>query len=239
MAMTLTVLGCSGSYPGPGQACSGYLVRTDTTTIWLDAGSGTLANLQRHIEIPAVDAVVVSHEHPDHWVDLTGYYVACKYYLDRPVVPVYAPAGLQERAYYQDEPLSWNTVTDGDHRQIGDIALTFSRTDHGNETLAVRLDGGERSLGYSADSGPGWSLEALGPGLDLALCEATYLRDMEGTGQHLSARQAGVSARAAGAARLVLSHLQPGTDREASRAEGSEAFGAAVEVAEEHAVYEL
>lgn len=237
--MTLTVLGCSGSYPGPGQACSGYLVRTETTTIWLDAGSGTLANLQRHIGIPAVDAIVLSHEHPDHWTDLTGYYVACKYYLECPVVPVYAPAGLREQAYYRDEPLSWNTVTDGDRRQVGDVTLTFSRTDHGNDTLAVRLDACGRSLGYSADTGPGWSLEALGPRLDLALCEATYLRDMEGRGQHMSARQAGASARAAGAACLVLTHLQPGTDRDASRAEGAQAFGAEVEVAEEHAVYEL
>ena len=239
MALTLTVLGCSGSYPGPGSACSGYLLRTDTTTIWIEAGSGTLANLQRHVPLAAVDAVVLSHEHPDHWVDLTGFYVACKYYLQRPVVPVYAPAGLRERAYYQDEPLAWDTVTDGDQRRIGDVALTFSRTDHGAETLAVRVDAAGRSLGYSADSGPGWSLEALGPGLDFALCEATYLRDMEGRGQHMSARQAGISARAAAAARLVLTHLQPGTDRQASRAEGSEAFGAEVEVALEHAVYEL
>lgn len=239
MAMTLTVLGCSGSYPGPGQAASGYLVRSDTTSIWLDAGSGTLANLQRHIDPAALDAVVITHEHPDHWVDLTGYYVACKYYLERPAVPVYAPAGLRERTYYNDEPLVWHTVGDADRREIGDISLTFSRTDHPPETLAVRLDAGGRSLGYSADTSPAWSLEALGSGLDLALCEATYLEDMEGRGQHMSARQAGVSARAAGAGRLVLTHLQPGTDRQASRAEGAAAFGGEVEVAEENAVYEL
>ncbi|MBW3557426.1 MAG: MBL fold metallo-hydrolase [Actinobacteria bacterium] len=239
MGLSLTVLGCSGSYPGAGRACSGYLVRSDTTTIWLDAGSGTLANLQRHVELAAVDAVVLSHEHPDHWVDITGYYVACKHYLNRASVPVYAPAGVREAVYYRDEPLEWHTVTDRDQRRIGDLALTFSRTDHGNETLAVRVDAGGRSLGYSADSGPGWSLEALGPGLDLALCEATYLEDMEGRGQHMSARQAGVTGRAAGARRLVLTHLQPGTDPEASRAEATNAFGSAVEVAEEHAVYEL
>lgn len=239
MAMTLTVLGCSGSYPGPGQAASGYLVRSDTTSIWLDAGSGTLANLQRHIDPAALDAVVITHEHPDHWVDLTGYYVACKYYLKRPTVPVLAPAGLRERAYYSDEPLMWDTIADGHRREIGDLSLTFSRTDHPPETLAVRVDTGGRSLGYSADSGPGWSLEALGPGLDLALCEATYLEDMEGRGQHMSARQAGISARAAGAGRLVLTHLQPGTDRYASRAEGAAAFGGDVEVADENAVYEL
>jgi len=74
--MKLTVLGCSGSYPGPGGAASGYLVEADGTRIWLDAGSGTLANLQRHIGLDAVDAVVLSHEHPDHWADIEGFHIA-------------------------------------------------------------------------------------------------------------------------------------------------------------------
>lgn len=77
--MSLTVLGCCGSYPGPGQACSGYLVRAIGTSVWVDAGTGTLANLQRHVRLQEVDAIVLSHEHPDHWMDLTGAYVAAKY----------------------------------------------------------------------------------------------------------------------------------------------------------------
>src|SRR5207245_2858850 len=81
-------------------------------------------------------------------------------------------------------------VADGDAVAVGTMAFTFSRTDHGPETLGMRVDAGGRSLGYSADTGPAWSLEALGPGLDLALCEATLPADPEGPLQHLSPRVA-------------------------------------------------
>jgi ribonuclease BN (tRNA processing enzyme) len=67
VGLSLTVLGCSGSYPGKGEACSSYLVRSGSTTVWLDAGSGSMANLQQHVGLDAVDAVVLTHEHPDHW----------------------------------------------------------------------------------------------------------------------------------------------------------------------------
>ncbi|HUP87047.1 MAG TPA: MBL fold metallo-hydrolase [Acidimicrobiales bacterium] len=239
MGLNVTVLGCAGSYPGPGQACSSYLVRTSSTTIWLDAGSGSLANLQRHVDITDVDAVVLSHEHPDHTGDLAGFYVACKYYLRRERVPVYAPSSVRDTVYYSGAPIDWHEISDGGQVDIGGLHLSFSRTDHPPETLAVRADGDGRSLGYSADTGPAWSLSQLGPGLDLAICEATYLSDSEGRAQHMSARQAGLSGREAGVGRLVLTHQQPGTDIEAVRAEGSAAFGKPVDIAAEGAVFEV
>jgi ribonuclease BN (tRNA processing enzyme) len=114
---------------------------------------------------------------------------------------------------------------------VGSIGLTFSRTDHGPETLAVRVDGASQALGYTADTGPGWSIDALGKELDLVLCEATIPAVLEGHMQHLSARQAGASAREAGARRLVLTHIWPTLDLEKSKAEGSEAFGAEADLA--------
>jgi ribonuclease BN (tRNA processing enzyme) len=231
VGLTVTVLGSSGSYPGAGRACSGYLVQSGTTSIWLDAGTGTLANLQRHVDLLDIDAVVLSHEHPDHVADLGPYYVACKYYLHRDHIPVYAPASVRDHAYYSGRPLSWHDVSDGDQVDIAGLHLTFSRTDQPPETLGVRVDGGGASLGYSADSGPAWSLSALGPGLDLAVCEATYLKDSEGRAQHMSARQAGTSARDAGATRLLCTHVQPGIDHADIRREAAEAFGADVGVA--------
>ena len=239
MGLTVTILGSTGSYPSPGGACSGYLVRSSSTTIWLDAGSGSLANLQRHVDILDVDAVVLSHEHPDHTADLAGFYVACKYYRHREHVPVYAPAGVADSVYYSGDPIAWHEVTDGSRVEIGGLSMSFSRTDHPPETLAVRVEGEGRTLGYSADSGPAWSLSQLGPGLDLALCEATYLSDSEGKGQHMSARQAGLSGRAAEVGQLVLTHLQPGIDAEAIRAEGAEAFGRDVAIATVGAVFEV
>jgi ribonuclease BN (tRNA processing enzyme) len=265
------VLGTSGSYPGPGSACSGYLLRYQGFNLWLDAGPGTMANLQTHIGLDEVDAIVLSHQHPDHWSDLDGFFVACRYVQTRTHVPIYAPVGL--RGLMRSGPdtestFVWHDITDKSVEAVGPLQLTFSRTDHPPETLAVRVDiaaSGGRSrdadtgsasgpalgysadtgsasgpaLGYSADTGPGWSLEALGSGLTLAICEATFLRDREGTSPHLSARQAGESARAAAVERLLISHIWPIVNPKDSAAEASDAFGASVECAQMNATYQL
>ena len=241
MGLSVTVLGCSGSYPGPRGACSGYLVEDGTTRIWMDAGAGTMANLQEHISsFDQLDAIVLSHEHPDHWSDLEGWAIVWQYRLQRSDFPVYAPAGLRDHTYKPDSPaFAWHDVAGGDTIRIGTMDVTFSRTDHGPETLAMRIDAGGRSLGYSADTGPAWSVDALGPGLDLMLCEATVPIEEEDTMQHLSARQAGATARAAGVGRLVLTHLWSTLDPGEARSRGSEAFGGPVEVATVGARYEV
>ena len=234
--LTLTVLGCDGSYPGPGGACSGYLVSDGTTHVWLDAGNGTLAALQQHVPLESLTGVVLTHEHPDHCADVEGLYVWARWGADRRRVPVLSPVGVRDGRYHPVEDLApwfdWTVVADGSLTSIGGLTFRFSRTDHGPETLAVRVEGGGRVLGYSADSGPDWSLAALGPGLDVALCEATFLSDQEGSVPgHLSARQAGAMARSAGVGRLVLTHLWPTVSVEASASEGSAAFGSPVHVA--------
>lgn len=230
---TVTVLGCDGSFPGPGGAGSGYLLGCGGTHVWLDAGPGTMANLQLHVALAQVDAVVITHEHVDHWSDLEHFAVAAKWVVPRDPIPLYCESDLPElmRTPAADQ-FRFHPVGPGSRVDIGAMTFTFSRTDHSVATLAVRVDGGGRSLGYSADSGPGWGFSQLGPGLDLALCEATFLSEKEGTLPHMSARQAGLNAREARAARLVLTHLWPGVDRIAARDEAASAFGARVEMAE-------
>ena len=230
--LSLTVLGCDGSWPGPGGACSGYLVRSSTTTVLLDAGPGTFANLQLACDPATLDAVVLSHHHPDHWTDLLGLETHARFAAGAAGVRVLAPAGLAARTGLAESPVvTWRTVTDGSSEQVGDLTLRFSRTQHAGETLAVRVSGGGRSLGYSADSGPGWALADLGDGLDLVLCEATYTAADEGRLDHLSGRQAGEQARKAGARRLVVTHRWPTVDAGTLVAEAASAFGGPVDQA--------
>jgi ribonuclease BN (tRNA processing enzyme) len=243
MALTLTVLGCDGSYASAGGACSGYLVRSAATTLWLDAGPGTLANLQRHIDLDELDGVVLSHAHPDHWVDVLPFHNVARYIKPRRGLPVWSPARVRELAGEVNGSLgpafAWEAISSRDTVTVGDLTLTFSRTDHPGETLAVRVDGDGGSLGYSADTGPGWSLSELGAGLDLALCEATLRPEDERKVQHLSARQAAASARAAAVGHLVLTHLQPGLDVESSRADATAVFPGPVSVAAIDDTYEI
>ncbi|MHB1612969.1 MAG: MBL fold metallo-hydrolase [Actinomycetes bacterium] len=238
MSLEVTVLGCDGGYPGPGGAGSGYLVRSNGVALCLDAGPGVLARVQQEIALEALDAVVVSHEHPDHASDLDGLAVALHFAAEPRRVPVYAPRGVRALRYFADWPeLDWQEVADGDTVGLRGLVLRFSQTDHGPETLAVRVDGGGTSLGYSADTGPEWSFEALGGPLDLALCEATWTRQQEGRAQHLSGRQAGRMARGAGATELVVTHRWPTLPVEPVTAEASEAFGAPVRSAHPGARY--
>jgi len=241
VSLAFTVLGSSGSFPVPDRACSGYLVEADGTKVWVDAGPGTLANLQRHVAPEALDGIVLSHAHPDHWADVMSYFVVVSHFRPRQGVPVWSPARVRTLVAEVHPNLAptfeWTEVTDSSVVKVGALTFTFSRTDHPVETLAMRIEGGGSVLGYSADTGPGWSLTELGPGIDCALVEASFTRAQEREGLHLSGRQAAITARAAGAARLVLTHLQPGLDPEVLRAEAAEAFGGPVELAVENERY--
>lgn len=241
MPLTLTVLGTSGSYPGPGRACSGYLIQGGGATVWLEAGSGSMANLQEHVELADLDAVVLTHEHPDHCGDVNGLEVACTFGPGPDRMPVYAPAPVKERLYaFSRSALDWHIVSADSKVEIGGQSWSFSRTDHPPETLAARIEADGAALGFTSDTGPGWSAAELGP-LDALLAEATFQdADAEaaepGVG-HLSARQAGQMARDCGISRLILTHIWPEHDRELSRRQAEEAFGAGVEVAAEHDLY--
>jgi ribonuclease BN (tRNA processing enzyme) len=229
----LTVLGCSGSYGAPaGGACSGYLVRAGGVTLWLDCGNGTLAALQRHCDPADVTAVVITHVHPDHCVDLYGLHVLNRYGLERFGLPVYAPQGVKAAMLGLvgdwGGAFDWNEVGDRDRIEVGPVALRFSRTDHPPPTLAVELSHDGHRLVYTSDTGPKWSLDVFEPRADLVLSEATYQHGDIRSPLHVSARQAGEMARAAGARRLMLTHLWPTLDPTLSVAEASEAFGAPV-----------
>ena len=249
--MRLTVVGCSGSFPAAESACSSYLVEADGYRLLLDLGSGALGPLQRYTDPYQVDAVVLSHLHPDHCMDLCGYYVARKYRPGGPVLPrlpVYGPDRTAERmagAYgmSQDpgmrEAFDFRTLRPG-RFELGPFTLRVDRVNHPVETFATRVEHDGRSVTYSADTGESDGLVRLAAGTDLLLCEASFLdgRDVV-PNLHLNGRQAGEHAARAGAGRLVLTHIPPWTDAERNLADGCGAFTGPVELARPGTAYDL
>jgi ribonuclease BN (tRNA processing enzyme) len=239
----LTILGSNGTYPTPGRPASGYLVEHDGTRLWIDAGHGTFAALQDVIDLSLIDAVLLSHIHPDHCVDIFGFYHALRYgEQPRYGIPTFVPEKLAEHLigflggdanHPITEVLDFRTMDRGDRAEVGGVGLEFGITDHPVPTLAARLETGGRSLVYSSDTGVGGDAGALATGASVFLCEATYQgsSEVKPWPHHLTAGEAGSIARIAGAGRLVLTHLWPTFDPDRSIAEAEATFGRAVGLA--------
>ena len=252
----LTVLGACGTYPLPGQACSGYLVEADggerPARVWIDAGSGTLANLLRSTSVPELDAIWVSHLHVDHMSDLPVAYYALRYGdYDPPPdpVPVYGPAGWAERMAEFikaeappeiEEAFQVHELRDRERVRLGPLELTAVATVHSVETYGVRASARGATLAYSADSGPCDALAELADSADLFLCEASWMKWPEGANPiHMTPALAGEWAARAGARRLVLTHLRAGTDPRAAVDLARAACACPVDVAVQGATFEL
>ena len=242
--LTVTVVGCSGTIPGPDSAASCYLIRFDDFALVLDLGSGSLGPLQRYIGLHEVDAVLVSHLHPDHSADLGPYYVARRYSPGAPSsrLPIYGPAQTVDhlaRGYpgnrpvaeflelFELFPLATGAV------QIGPLAVTCVRTEHPVECWASRIEVAGRSLVYTADTGSSTAVTALARGAHLLLAEASFTSDGERPpGLHLRASEAGEMARSARVGKLIVTHIPPWNDPAQALAEAAEAFGGPTELAQ-------
>jgi ribonuclease BN (tRNA processing enzyme) len=242
----LTVIGCSGSFAGPDSAASCYLLEGDhdgrTWRVLLDLGSGALGTLQRYVDPLAVDAVLISHLHPDHYFDISGLYVVWKYHPGgaRPRIPVFGPKGIADqcaRAYglAQDSGMSeeFEFHEYGDRPiHLGPFAIRATRLVHPITAYGLRVESEGRTLVYSGDTGPCQELVDLAAGTDLLLCEAAFVESGDNPADlHLTGKQAGAAAAEAGARRLVLTHIPPWHDPKIPLAEAREAYDGPLEAA--------
>lgn len=249
--MKVTIVGCSGSYPGPDSPASCYLLEADGFRMLLDFGSGSLGALQRHIGLYDVDAICLSHLHADHCLDMCGYHVARTYgpAAPYPKVPVYAPANAPVRlsaAYgMPDEPgletaFDFVPLAPGSF-EIGPFTLTAGLVNHPVEAYGFRVASGGKSVAYSGDTGECDELVRLASGTDLLLCEASFI-EQPGlpTDLHLTGRQAAEHAAKADVGRLVLTHLVPWNDQATVLDDASRGgYHGPVELARSGAVYDL
>jgi ribonuclease BN (tRNA processing enzyme) len=215
----LTVLGSATPYPRPDNPCSGYLVEHDATAVWVDAGTGTLAELQRHVTLDRLDAIWISHAHADHTADLLTAYYALRFSgieLEHPV-PLFCPPGLRERLTAFLGPQSvkaihrvfdFHELENWGERTIGGIELSWGPVDHGMPAFALRATAGGESFTYSGDTAYCESLVELAEGSGLLLCEVgAAAHPALGTAVHCTPEDAGRAAREARVPRLALTHI--------------------------------
>lgn len=229
--MRLTVVGCSGSFPGPESAASCYLLEAPyegrTFRLVLDLGSGALGPLQTYLDLRDIDAICLSHLHPDHCFDMSGLYVVRKYHPSGAPdpIPVYAPAGSDwhlSNAYGTTEPngmtlpFAFRDLRDGLDTTIGPFRLRSQLTPHPVEAYAIRIEQGDRSLAYSGDTGYDPALARFAAGADVFLCEASFVESAAAKNPpdlHLTGAEAGRLAAEAQVGRLLVTHIPPWTDR--------------------------
>jgi ribonuclease BN (tRNA processing enzyme) len=250
----VTVIGCSGSFPGPTSPASCYLVEAEhegrTWRVLLDLGSGALGVLQRFRDPLDIDAVLLSHLHPDHYFDISGLYVIWKYHPAgrRPPIPVWGPKGVgrqSARAYGLRTEVGMSAEF-GFHEyaaspiELGPFRVRTTRVAHPVSAYALRVECDGRVLVYSGDTGPCQELVDIASGADLLLAEAAFLEGEDNPAAlHLTGRQAGAAATAAGARRLVLTHIPPWHDPQVSLAEARETYAGPLELATTGACYDL
>ncbi|WP_022924328.1 MBL fold metallo-hydrolase [Serinicoccus marinus] len=252
--MKLTVIGCSGSLPGPRGAASCYLLSAhDGDREWrvlLDLGSGALGPLQRHTDPLALDAVLLTHLHPDHCLDLTGLHVLRRHGPTPATddLPVWGPPGVAERmarahGVRAAEPLrgiAWGELTDRVAVRVGPFTITPYAVRHPVAAFGFRVEAGGRVLAYTGDTDSCEALVPLLQGADLALVEAGFEAAEATRGIHLTPERAGQAvAGAGGVGRLVLTHLPPWADRKEARREAEEAWPGPLTLAEEGGIWEV
>jgi ribonuclease BN (tRNA processing enzyme) len=241
--MRLTVVGCSGSFPGPDSAASCYLLEADGFRLVVELGNGALGQLQRHAGLFDVDAVCLSHLHADHCVDLYSYSIARMYSPDgaQPPIPVYGPPGTRERiglihgsegdACGLMSRFTFETLA-AESFSIGPFDVTTVPMNHPVETYGFRFSHGGRTIAYTGDTGQTAELVRLARDSDVFLCEAAFLdRPDLPPDLHLTARQAAGYASLAGIGRLVLTHLQPWTQPDKTLSEAATAYDGDLSVA--------
>lgn len=245
--MRLHVFGSSGTRPGAGRACSSYLVEHDGYRLLLDCGNGSLANLEQRLDVAQVDAVLLSHLHPDHFADLYGLYYALRFHPAGPrSLPVHAPAGAGDfvaQLLHSDERfrehLQFRERAAGDEFDLGGLRVRLYAARHPIEALATRLEADGTVLCYTGDTGASAEIVEAARDADLLLCDATWL-ERDGPhpeGVHMTGAEAGTHASAAGVAALMVTHVYPTVDPDDVAAEAGTRFDGRLLVArdlEEH-----
>lgn len=235
-ALTLTPIGVGAAYARPGEAQSAYLVAAGTTHLCLDLGAGALNRLQELMAPERLSAIVISHLHPDHCVDLLSLRVYMSWGPGRGHrIRVLGPAGLHDLLSGFTGPSGWDAFDfealdePSGAVVIGEVGLAWTEVPHTKPTFALRVDARNGSVTYGADCSPNEALVELASHTDVLIAECSLGTEPPSADAiHLTGADAGALARRAGARRLLLTHCYPQHDRNAVAAAAAAAFGGPV-----------
>lgn len=248
--MRLTVLGSGASHAVAGQACSGYLVESGDTRVLFDCGNGAIANSYEVTDPYSIDAVFITHNHPDHYADIYSLQAMLRYAPQGPVarMRLFAPGPLFEvmqkilsdrGAQEFREAFAFEALVPRRAVRVGSLTVTPFEVDHTAPTYALVAADGDSTLCYTADTAPGTRVLAAATGADLLLAEATLPERYAGMSPHMTATQAGELARDSGAKQLVLTHVWPTNDRAEMSLHVHTVFDGPVAFARELETYEF
>jgi ribonuclease BN (tRNA processing enzyme) len=242
--MRATVLGGYAGLTSTGAGASGYLFQHGDTSIVVDLGPGTLAELRRGADLRDLDAVVVSHGHLDHVSDLVGLHHVLRYSptpLHRPIPLLVPPGATRQFDLWGEAMPGWDgealEISEYDPTvdlTVGEVTIRFRPTVHPLQGWAMRFSApGAGSIGYTADTGPTADLDDLFAGVEVLFAEATLIEEDEpaATRGHLTAAEAGELAARTGCSTLVLTHRWEESDGPTLIAEAGRAFKGTIALA--------
>lgn len=233
----LTVLGSCGAWPEPGRACAGFLLSHEDFHVALDLGYGAASRLFQHVPADRLDAVVVTHEHPDHLADVSALGRARYNTTDRKLPLHCTPGAVRRLAAMEPSPApdeNFDLHDLGPETDLGPFRLTTALLPHHVPNYGVRLTTPGYTLAYTGDTGPAPQLTDLARDADVLVCEATRQgTPPDGPRLLMTAAEAGRLASAANVRTLLLTHFWPGSDRAVSVAEARAEFSGEVLAAEE------
>jgi ribonuclease BN (tRNA processing enzyme) len=252
--LNLTILGTSAAYPGPGQACSGLLIKQSPTNILIDCGTGVLSNLQKSVQLHAVSDIIVTHMHADHFIDLIPFRYALKYGFDssqspRPKLHL-PPGGLKilnqvvtpfsESDNFFADVFDISEYTPEKTFRLDNLNIKMVAVEHYIPSYALSLSNSYK-IAYSSDTKMCSGLSQVAQHADILVCNVGRCLepDRESLWGHLRPSEAGTLAKEAKVKRLILTHLWPNCNRTAKYNEAASNFGGLTELAEECHIYKL
>ena len=239
--MQITVLGSCGAWPAAGTACSGFLIEHEGFRLLLDAGYATLPRLLETTPADQLDAVLISHGHPDHCADLNPLLRARALVADpAPPLPVFAPSGALNAVLALDRPgmlddaIALHEFEPNEPLTVGPFTVRTRLLPHWVPNAGMRLEAGGKVIAYTGDSGPDPAVAELASRADLLIAEATYPEQVpRKDARYLtSARQAAEQAARADVGQLALTHLWPGTDPNAAMDAARKAYPGRIDIAQ-------